>query len=309
MKQQEQGPLPHDPPSRFAVATPLRSLKMSANVANAIFSKSFLERACEGTHGEILSELAASADVTPLSGERFAAFFERIYATLVSDYRCEYVLKNEIANKLFLARHNPSRSSLLTEVRVGVNRVDLVIVNGSATAYEVKTEFDSLNRLDSQLAAYLRVFPRVCVAAAPIHIEHLVSEIDARVGIIEYTSRGTLSTVRRPLDNTSNVDPESVFEIMRMPEFLGAIANEFGAVPSVPNGLLHSECSQLFSKLVPTRAAAALISTLRQRAISRGDERILAGLPYSLTQLFFEVPLKMRARLFDSGVLQTIASA
>ncbi|PKG80047.1 hypothetical protein CXF80_18020 [Shewanella sp. Actino-trap-3] len=81
----------------------------------------------------------------------------KTYATLDKHYRYEYFYKNTIANNRLLGRHSLRTAAMITEFRVGRNIADCVIFNGSSTCYEIKTEFDSLSRLDAQLDSYLQI--------------------------------------------------------------------------------------------------------------------------------------------------------
>ena len=276
----------------------------SAAAATAIFKTSFLDRAENNSHEALVAEVAAAIGFPLRPRESFRKFFRRMYAEMLSHYRCEYVIKNELANRVFLARHNPALSSLLAETRIGVNRVDFVIVNGVATAYEIKSEFDSLKRTGAQVASYLRVFPRVNVVAAKGHIESLLSGLDPRVGVLEFTEAGAISCARRAIDNLENVEPDAIFDVLRMPEYKAAIRNEFGYVPDVPNTRIHAVCRELFNSIAPARAHGYLLEALKRRAIGPRDGILLAGLPYCLKQLLFEVPKGLRERWLGKHLLE-----
>jgi hypothetical protein len=60
----------------------------------------------------------------------------------------------------------------------------LAILNGTATVYEVKSERDSLTRLEKQLAAYVQVFACVYVIAADDHVDEVVSLTPKDVGVM-----------------------------------------------------------------------------------------------------------------------------
>ncbi|MBC8060944.1 MAG: sce7726 family protein, partial [Clostridiaceae bacterium] len=42
-------------------------------------------------------------------------------------------------------------------------KADFILINGSAVVYEIKTELDTLDRLDSQIENYYKAFTKVCV--------------------------------------------------------------------------------------------------------------------------------------------------
>ena len=86
------------------------------------------------------------------------SFFEKTYSYLFNNYRNEYVYKNAIANKILLGRHSLNTSNLLTEFRVDKSKADIVILNGTSSVYEIKSEFDSFERLEEQIRSYRKVF-------------------------------------------------------------------------------------------------------------------------------------------------------
>lgn len=73
------------------------------------------------------------------------------------------------------------------EMPVGNSRADIVTVNGESKVYEIKTELDTYNRLESQLHDYRDHFDKVYVVV-PLGEEKKVSKIiDESIGIITYS--------------------------------------------------------------------------------------------------------------------------
>lgn len=48
---------------------------------------------------------------------------------------------NVIANKILLGKHSLNTSHMLSEFRVGYNKADVVIINGTSSVYEIKSEY------------------------------------------------------------------------------------------------------------------------------------------------------------------------
>lgn len=76
-------------------------------------------------------------------------------------------------------------------------RADLVMANGKLAAFEIKSERDSLDRLDGQLDTYLRLFEQVTVVCAPRHVVGVQARARDGVGIWQLTDRGTFKIVRK----------------------------------------------------------------------------------------------------------------
>ncbi len=62
-------------------------------------------------------------------------------------------------------------------------RVDLVVVNGKLHAFEIKTEADSLVRLQGQVSSYLRFFDKVTVVCAERHEEKVLASTPREVEV------------------------------------------------------------------------------------------------------------------------------
>lgn len=76
-------------------------------------------------------------------------------------------------------------------------RADLVMANGKLAAFEIKSERDSLDRLDGQLQTYLRLFERVTVVCAQRHLAGVQARAQEDVGIWLLKEDGTFKVVRK----------------------------------------------------------------------------------------------------------------
>ena len=98
--------------------------------------------------------------------------------------RDEYVYRAALTHNILLGRHSLNTASLLTEFRAGSCKADLAILNGTATVYEVKSERDSLTRLENQLLNYRKVFAKVYVIVAEQFLQQVIDKTTADIGIM-----------------------------------------------------------------------------------------------------------------------------
>src|SRR5438128_1527304 len=83
------------------------------------------------------------------ASERVYNVFEAAFAVLGREgYRDEYIYKAALTQRILLGKHSLQTASMLNEFRVGECKADIAILNGTATVYEVKSERDSLARLE-----------------------------------------------------------------------------------------------------------------------------------------------------------------
>ncbi len=228
------------------------------------------------------SGLATSMEAgTTLSEALFAVF-----SHLRRVYRSDYVYRAAVVSKLFLGRHSPDTTTLLSELRVDNCRADLVMFNGTSSVYEIKTANDSTSRLPSQLAAYASMFDKIFILADEKHIDTIRSIASECVGILELTPQFTIRTIRQPIENSKNVVPSVIFDTFRKEEWLEATNVIFGKVPDAKPIDLCDACREMFVKAEPRLAHEVMVRVLKKRKqLKKSDFEIV---PEFLTAAFVE---------------------
>lgn len=105
-------------------------------------------------------------------------------------------------------------------------RVDLAIIDKKHfIAYEIKSEADSLYRLNGQTEKYLEYFDKVVIVAAPKHINKILDTVPQNVAVWEITSkqikvkqRGKFISIR---DKRKQIDLMKVNELLKLSNKLG----------------------------------------------------------------------------------------
>lgn len=240
-------------------------------------------------------------------GVTLAGLFESLYDFLKKNYRCEYVYKNALANKILLGRHSLATSTLLTELRVENSKADVVILNGTSCVYEIKTELDSLDRLKGQLSSYRKVFDKIYVVTHESQLGKLKRDLHSDVGILVLTERYRFHEAREAVSNKSNVDAASIFGCLRQSEYCDIIEREYGFVPDVPNTKIYAECKKLFSRLDPVAAHDRMVDALKRRLPNRVLAPLVDAVPHSLKLLSVVTDLTARQRSSFVSALSTEA--
>lgn len=231
------------------------------------------------------------------------SLFEEGFQELSKNYRCEYVYKAQVVNKLIFGRHSPRTAGVQAELQVGKSIADIVVFNGTSTAYEIKTEYDTSRRLETQTSDYLKVFDNVFVVTHPHLADKYAAIVPDRVGVIALTARGRLSERKPAISNVNSVSSRSIFRVLRQSEYIEAVVNFYGEQPQVPNGVLFKHYEALFSRLSPRGAHAALVRAFKMRTTSAEMADYLDCLPPSLRVLGYSTPLSAPQR---NQVLQTV---
>ncbi|HEY3400625.1 MAG TPA: sce7726 family protein [Geothrix sp.] len=212
---------------------------------------------------------------------------ETVYDLLQQHYRCEYVYKNTIARKILVGRHRLADATMATELRCDSSKADFVILNGTSTVYEIKTELDNLDRLPSQIQAYRKMFDRVFVVAHDSFAEGLEGLLDLDIGILSMTPRGALRQLRASGSHSGAVDSGCIFDSLRKSEYIPIVERYFGPLPPIPNTKHYSHCRDLFSSLPPATAHREMVLALKQRFRLPVDRPFLERIPESLVAGLF----------------------
>ncbi|MEI6524187.1 MAG: sce7726 family protein [Bacteroidota bacterium] len=97
-------------------------------------------------------------------------------------------------NKILRKAHLNSDTFILDEfsLRNGEIRADIAVLNGKLIGYEIKTEKDTLQRLESQMIAYSEVFDQAYIISSENHLPKALEIIPKWWGIylIKQTKNG-----------------------------------------------------------------------------------------------------------------------
>lgn len=220
-------------------------------------------------------------------------FFDAAFALLRHGAgRDEYVYKAALTHKVLLGKHSLRTACMLNEFRVGPCKADLVILNGTATVYEIKSERDSLTRLQRQLDAYQRVFPSVFVIAGENHTSAVLDMVGADVGVLQLSRRHHISVVKPAIDRPDRVDPLAVFDTLRTDEAKALLAGVGIEPPNVPNTRLYAVLREQFAALDPHQAHIGMVQVLKRNRDLRPLSDLIDRLPRSLQPAALSVPMR-----------------
>ncbi|MBB6585849.1 sce7726 family protein, partial [Ralstonia solanacearum] len=226
----------------------------------------FANLARSGNWQVALGFLAEHGLLIPASkSQSVASLYESAWLEMRRAYRNEFVYKTEIAGRIVFGRHSPNTASLHVELPVGRSIVDVAVFNGTSTAYEIKTEFDTPKRLTTQTLDYLEAFDRVCVVTHPRCAKSYAEIVDPRVGMLVLTERGSLRQIREPQTNRQNVSPQTIFSCLQRAEYIDAVSMKTGQPVVKPSGIIQAYCGEVFREFTPLEAHAIFVHALRKR--------------------------------------------
>ena len=268
--------------------------------AARLFSSSYLKDLAQGERA-FLYNVYKNLELDDSSINTIKDLYEAVYKKLNHSYRHEYYYKNTIVNKQLLGRHSPQTTVMLSEFRVGRNVADCVMLNGVSTCYEIKTEYDSLDRLAEQLSSYCSLFDRVFVVCDEKHLLKVIETTPTEVGVILLTRKNTLSVKRKASDlSKQKVDKDLLIKSLRMEEYKHLVKLIEGDVPNVSNIKMFSACSKIISQTPSSTLRRNFRAVLKQ--FRRNDAAFLNSLPMSLKNVGVSYSLsnKMQIKLIEA---------
>ncbi len=172
-----------------------------------------------------------------------------IYSFLSEQYRCEYVYKNLIFKEI-LKKYSLNTTVTFNEFKIADSKADLMLINGIAKVYEVKTELDDFSKLEKQLNDYQKVANEVYIVSDEEQSKKLLKIYSSSSnGLIKLTKKNKLVTLKQADSNTNNFDFDSIFKLLRKAEFLSLVKLNYGFVPDVPNTKIFRVCYELLSEI------------------------------------------------------------
>lgn len=141
----------------------------------------------------------------------------------VNAYMYKYYPNESIIKSVFSRKHlNRDDEITFFEMNVGKSRLDLARINGHSSAYEIKTEFDTLNKLEKQVNDYYKVFEFVYIIIHKKHTNKAMNIVPNECGIIEYkTENGQIIfNYKRKAEKNSKIDSLFQLEVLTKSELI-----------------------------------------------------------------------------------------
>ena len=133
-------------------------MEKNNSIFSRLFTKNILEQLLQNKNGDVLKYAILNSNLLEDKNEKNVVFLQKIYKYMSKNYRNEYFYQNIIFNNILIGRHSLNTTVGLTQIPVAKSKVDLILINGKATVYEIKTELDSFERLENQIKDYYKGF-------------------------------------------------------------------------------------------------------------------------------------------------------
>lgn len=206
--------------------------------------------------------------------------YQKSFEILQKHYPNEYVYKNLIATKILLGRHSLNTATMLSEFRAGTNKADCVILNGKSICYEIKTDYDSLIRLNDQLDAYTQIFDEVYVVCSKKHIDSVLKNVDSSIGVLNLSEKSTFQEIRKA-NNTREKNKKLLIQSLRQSEYLELFEKLTGNKLVAPNTQLFDLCLDAMESFQDEKALNAFYIEILKKS-RKNNKDFLTNMPTSL---------------------------
>ncbi|MBU4540320.1 MAG: sce7726 family protein, partial [Firmicutes bacterium] len=211
-----------------------------------------------------------------------------VYNFMSKSYRNEYFFKNTLLNKLLLGKHSVNTTIALTQIPIGKSKADFILINGKAVVYEIKSELDSFDRLNTQIRDYYKAFNHVCVLTSENNFNKLFNILDGKpVGICVLTKRDTISkTLKKDaIEDNSKLEHQTIFKVLHKGEYEAIVKQYFGKLPRTSQVFYYDECYSMFSRIPILEAFEMSLQQLKNRNHILRNK--IEKVPYELKSLMY----------------------
>ncbi len=177
-------------------------------------------------------------------------------------------------HKKRLRRQHAQKDTLVID-ELGLNhgkcRADIAVVNGYLAGYEIKSNKDSLRRLEEQVKSYSSVFDKVFIIVGDRYINSIQNYIPKWWGVIESVRgrRGAINfkIIRKGRTN-KNINLLSIAQLLWRDEAIEILIQK-----KTPQKILRQPRTVLYERLVETLNACELRKTIREYLKKRKNWR------------------------------------
>lgn len=272
-----------------------------------IFSAAVFHQLVKTGNSPIMARLIKELNLDPKHHNLSVGdFFDEAFSLLKkTTFRNEYIYKTAVIQKVLLGAHSLKTAALLHEFRVGNNKADLVMLNGTSIAYEIKSERDRLDRLPLQVSSYGEVFAEVTVLCAERHLETVKSCIPEFVGISVLTERYQISKIRKGINDPERTKSISILNSITQKEAIEILARMEIEPPKLPNTLMYSALVEKFKNIPSTSVHDEMLKVLKSTRNLASQADSINMIPASLRFFGLTIPYKERGQKNLTHAIQT----
>jgi hypothetical protein len=193
-----------------------------------------------------------------------------LYDKFKEHYRNEYYYKNTLLNSKLT---DPSIVTAIAEIAVAKSKVDMIIVGDEqAAVYEIKSDLDSFQRLQGQVADYYKAFRYVNILTCEKGYEKLrTMNIPDTVGI-HIIVQDKIVEKRKATEETDQLNRKSIFSILRKYEYTSIVKDEVGNLSGLTDFNYYKKHIEALENVDIVKLQRLMEKKLKERSIKYPDK-------------------------------------
>ena len=199
------------------------------------FSASFLMGMLEGKNIDTFKNTIYNSNLASfnkLDNATIMDVLNQYYIQLLTYYKNEYVYKNILINNI-TNEMNLNRFSLISEMDIGIDsRVDIALFGDTSEAYEIKTDLDTLNRLDKQLHDYSKGFEKIWILTSEKQVENISKRTGDKFGIKYINQNNKIELFREAKGGIDSITHAGLFSLLKQKEYMQLLKRHYGRIPN-----------------------------------------------------------------------------
>ena len=186
---------------------------------------------------------------------------------------CDAQIRRALHSWLLVKHAAEADTVVIDELGVcrGQARIDVAVVNGRFHGYEIKSDRDSLRRLDGQVDMYSKVLDRATIVVGNRHFAETLSAVPRWWGVLRFESgpNGPRFKAVRPGRNNPRRDPRSLVELVWLDDAIALLTQRNAArgVRGKPRRIVWDRVCEHFET---HEIAASVRAQLKARAAHKG---------------------------------------
>jgi hypothetical protein len=177
-------------------------------------------------------------------------------------------IRSALIQMLRLEHADDNDTIIINELGVlhGQTRVDVAVINGIIHGFEIKSECDTLHRLENQMKDYNMVFDRMTIVVAEIFLEKVKEIVPRWWGIVVVKNKNGVPVLRpvRKGRKNSSVDPFSLVHFLWKDEAIDVLKEK-----GLHRGYLSKPKSKIYEHLVENVSLYEIKSIVNHQLKSR----------------------------------------
>lgn len=193
-------------------------------------------------------------------------YLKYVYQILEKNYQNEYVFKNSFLNEWLIKEIGQNNTKVFNEFRVGNAVADLVMFNGKSKVFEIKTEFDSVKRLNLQIENYSKAFNQIFLIV-PESKSTLYGKFDESIGLITFNKnkKSERFTLIRDANINNEVDSGTIMKVLHTNEYKSIVKSFYGEIPNMTSFNQFDICNELIKEIPNIELNKKFIEIMKNR--------------------------------------------